>query len=266
MMTTLALAAVLSLTPNQAETLKLTNPRATYGFLGAARTDNKLLPGDAYFVTFDIENLKADDEGRVRYSMGMELTNSEGKTQFKREPTEQTANTSLGGRRLPAFAVAQVGTDTSAGKYMLTVTVTDVEAKATQQLKREFEVMKKGFGLVQLHTTYLQAPVPAPPVGVTGQSLLVNCFIVGFERDAKTKQPNIYVEIVVLDDKGKPTLVKPFTDQVTKDVDAELMLIPVALPLELNRAGKYKVKLKAEDRISKKTTELTFPIEVLELK
>ena len=46
------LATALSLTPGQAppETLTLGNPRATYGELGPARTEAKLLPGDIFFL------------------------------------------------------------------------------------------------------------------------------------------------------------------------------------------------------------------------
>lgn len=267
MWATLAMAAALSLAPEQTGKLQLTNARTTYGFLGAPRLDSELLPGDAYFVTFDIENLTVGEGGRVRYSMGMELKNSQGKVEYKKEPQELVAYNSLGGNKLPAFAVAEVGTETAPGEYTLTVTVIDVEKKAEEKLVRKFKVLDKGFGLVRLHCTYLQQPVPAPPVGVIGQSLLVHCAMVGFKRDkAKMDQPDLLVEIIVLDETNKPTLKEPFKAHVTKDVDKDVVAIPLQLPLELNRAGKFTVVVKAVDNLdSKKTKELKFQLHVNEL-
>ena len=74
MLATLALSAALY-APTQGE-LTLSNARPTYGILGAARKDAdmpKLLPGDQICVSFDIENLKIGDDGKVQYSIGMEV-------------------------------------------------------------------------------------------------------------------------------------------------------------------------------------------------
>ena len=42
--------------------------------------------------------------------------------------------------------------------------------------------------------------------------------------------------------------------------------IPISLPLQLNRPGKFTVELIATDRTNKKTTKVTFPLQVVELK
>src|SRR5919198_4391549 len=106
MWATLAFAASLSLAPAQQPSgqLKLTNDRVTYGALGATRADTKLLPGDWFYVMFDIENLAVSKSGKVQYSMSMELTNSQGKTEVKKDPQDMEAMASLGGNKMPMFA------------------------------------------------------------------------------------------------------------------------------------------------------------------
>src|SRR5207248_1050493 len=83
MIPTLALAAALGLAPSQpAGALSLKNVRVTYGELGAPRNDDKLLPGDLYFIAFDIEGIKVDAAGKVSYSMAMDVTDKAGKSIF----------------------------------------------------------------------------------------------------------------------------------------------------------------------------------------
>ena len=101
MWSTLALATALTLAPHAAGDLKLTNARATYGVLGATRADTKILPGDIYYITFDIENLDIGDDGEVRYSMGMELLNNKGKPEYSQEPRDLKARNDLGGTSMP---------------------------------------------------------------------------------------------------------------------------------------------------------------------
>src|SRR5438128_2642324 len=149
MWSTLTLMAALALAPAQDGTLKLTNPRATYGSLGAERANARLLPGDIYFISFDIENVSTAKDGKVLYSMGMKLTNKEGKVQFEKAPEGQEVYNSLGGNRLPAFAVTQIGLDTPPGEYTMTVTVVDRVSKTSDKLSSTFEVVPSSFGIVQ---------------------------------------------------------------------------------------------------------------------
>ena len=85
MWTTLALAAFLAAAPGQAQSpgqtqaLKLTNIRATYGILGAERKDTKILPGDIYCISFNIDGLKANEEDRASYRLTLQVTNKSGK-------------------------------------------------------------------------------------------------------------------------------------------------------------------------------------------
>jgi hypothetical protein len=265
MWATLAFAAALGLAPDQAGALQLTNARATYGFLGAPRPDNKLLPGDMYFITFDIENLNVKN-GKALYKMSMEFLNAKMKTEFKKDPEDMESTVSLGGNRLPAFASSEIGTETAPGEYTLKVEVTDRVANKSETLVRKFEVLPKAFGLVRLHMMYAQGPVPAPPHAVVGQSFFVNSAAVHFLRDKDSKQPNVVVEMNILDDKGAPTLAQPQKVEFNKDIDQKLIGLPVNLLVECNRPGKFTIELQATDRLANKTTKVSLPLQVVEVK
>jgi hypothetical protein len=266
MWTTVSLLAALTLSPAQASELNLTNIRSTYGFLGPSREDNKLLPGDALFVAFDIENIKVDDGGRVLYGMAMEVLDSKGKAQFKQDPRDLEAVNSLGGSRLPAFAHVETGFDQPPGDYTLKLTVTDRTAKTSKSFERKFVLAPGTFGLIRFRlSSDPEGQLPVPPLAVAGQSIWLNFVAVGFARGSNN-QPNLAVEMRIVDDKDQPTLAKPFTGDVTKNVEKEVLGIPMQFLLTLNRPGKFAVKLKATDQVSKKTAELAFPITVLESK
>jgi hypothetical protein len=266
MWATLALMTLLGMAPEQAQ-LKLTNDRATYGPLGAVRTDNKVLPGDAYWVMFDIEGLSTNKEGKMQYSMSMEFVNSQGKTEFSTQPQDQDAINLLGGNKLPAHAMAAVGLETAPGDYTLKVTVTDRMTKKSESLSRKFTVLPKDFGLVQARLVYLELGSPAPNMLVAGQTVLIHSLIVGFQRDTKDpKQPNIALEVVVFDEStGKKTLDQPFKDSVSSDVPADLKALPISFPLSLNRAGKFRVEITATDTLAKKTAKISYPFTVQEV-
>jgi hypothetical protein len=270
MVSTLALVTLLSLAPGQSDQLQLTNAHATYGVMGPPRPNNQVLPGEVFWVTYDIENLAVDAGGEVRYSMGMELFNSKGKREYGKDPQELKAYNFLGGTTLPAFANTQVGTETPPGEYTLKVTVIDLGVKPnkTATLERKFEVLPKKFGIVNLHLTYDgDGRFPAPGTGVAGQTFFINFWTTGFERDKTKKQPDIVAELRILDDKDKPTLAKPLIGTLgNEEVPAKAQQVFMQYTLPLNRTGKFSVQLKVTDQVSKKTTELSFPITVLDSK
>jgi hypothetical protein len=273
MWATLALTAALGSAPAQTAPLTLDNVRETYGILGQRRPDAKLLPGDVYVVAFDIKNLQVKDDGKVVYSMGMELIDKDKKTQFKKEPKELEAINSLGGSRIPSFALSVIGTDTAPGEYTLIVTVKDHAANKTQTLTRKFEVLKPQFGFVRVGITYDGGAVPAPTVAVPGQTYWVNFGLVGFEltkdKDPAKQHPNVSVEMRILDlETGKPTLAKSSTGNVTElsDQQYKTFLPFLPFPINLNRNGKFKIELKATDNLSKKTVVQELEFTVLEVK
>lgn len=263
MMTSLALVAALTLTPAQGG-LTLSGTRITYGELGALRTDLKFLPGDIYFVAFDIDGIKVDETGRVKYSMGMEVVDKDGAPIFKQKPEDREDYLPLGGTKLPARAFITIGLDQAPGTYTCKVTVIDRATKATQTLEQKFDVLAKNFGLVQVYTCGdAKGEIPAPPLGVVGQSLFVHFTLVGFSRDAKTKQPNLDVEMAVLTRDGTTTLPKAASIVIDNDVGAEENLVHLRFQLPLNRAGDFVVELKATDKVTKATSRVQLPVKAL---
>jgi hypothetical protein len=262
MWTTLTLVTALSATPGQADRLTLTNARTTYGIQGPTRTSTKFLPGDNLVLSFDIEGIQADENGKVLYTIGLEITNSKGKVQYKQAPRDLEAQNSLGGTSLPAFAHVKIGLDQEPGSYKLKVTVTDRAAKSSAELTHSYDVVAKDFGLVRLATTFdPEGHFPAACVAA-GQTLMVNFAAVGFDRSKSGDQPDLAVTLTVLDGDGKPTLAKPFAGAVTKGVPAKVLAVPMQFALALNRAGKFKVEVKATDKVSGKTATLSFPLTV----
>jgi hypothetical protein len=276
MWATLALASALSLAPNQ-NALQLTNPRVSYGFLGATRTEEKLLPGDVYFLNWDIEGLKPGKNGDVQYSIGLELVNPQGKTEFKRDPDDFTAVLSFGGTKLPARSGTSMSFDQAPGTYTFKVTVTDKNAKTTANLERKFEVLPKGFGIIGLHMfqqpvpTAPNVPVPAPAVAFPGQAYLIEFGVVGFQREKDPKNdnrplPNLTIAFTILDAKGA-AVADPWKDEIRREkVDEKAVVIPISIPLEVTRAGTFTLKIEVTDAVAKKTTTVSYPLTVQEIK
>jgi hypothetical protein len=266
MWTTMALALALQAAPGQAGDLRLTNIRPTNGLLGSPRTDSKVLPGDMFFITFDIDNLRVNEDGIMFYKMFMEVKDSKGDVKFRGEPEDKETPALLGGNSLAAFAHLVLEPDMPAGEYTLTVTVTDrlAKSKSSKSLQHKFEVLPRNFGLVRLTMSYDDAAnALAPHIGVAGQSFWINCRAIGFERGRETKEPNIKFEMTIIDENGRPTIKNPIPPNET-DVRQDVALAQFWLPL--NRSGKFTIKLKATDQVAKKTAELTFPITVYDAK
>ncbi len=269
MLATLALLATLQSAPQQDSALKLTNAIASHSPLRLARKDAanpKILPGELFFLCFDIEGLKEGPDGEVLYSIGMELKNGEGKTLFKQEPQKATAYNSLGGGRVAGFARADIGTDTKPGKYKMIVTIIDRKAKdAVKTLEQDFEVLPKGLGMISLGLSYdPEGRMPAPALGTPGQAMFVNYFATGFTRD-KDKKPHFVAEMQILDDSGKPVLGKPYTGTI-KEAPAEQLMYPVQFVLGLNRSGNFKLQIKLTDKLTDQSVTETIDLKVVELK
>jgi hypothetical protein len=264
MWTPLPLVAALALTPAQTGSLNLTNVRSTYGELGGTRADTPLLPGDVLFVGFDIEGISVDPEGRVVYTMAMDITDKAGKSIWKQEPAQKVDFVPLGGTKLPARAFITVGLDQPAGEYALKVTVTDQTNKATKAIEKKFNVLPKEFGLVAVYTSVdRDGQLPAPTTGIVGQSFFVQFGVVGFARDPGKKQPSVSVEMMPLDEAGKPTLQKPNVFNLDAGVEEKDPGFSVRFLIPLTRTGKFTIRLKATDRVANKTYTYNLPIAVV---
>jgi hypothetical protein len=262
MLATLALAAVLQPLPAQNTKLELTNVRETYGIFGPERKSNKLLPGDLFVVSFDIEGLPVKDTGEMTYSMGTQLLKGT-TSKFNNEPRDLKAFNLLGGTKLPAIASVDIPLDTEPGEYTFIVTVTDPINKMTKKLERKFEVKKMELGMVKLWVTDSQLQ-PLPPVGVMGQNLFISYGLVGFGLD-KNKNPDLSFEMWVRDKDGKKTFSKSL-DDFEKMANAQTAtLMPRFYQIPLTQAGTFTVELKATDKISGKSVEEKVKITVIEM-
>jgi len=243
--------------------LALTNVRATYGLLGPARTEERFLPGDTLYLEFDIDGITVADDGKVQYSMGLEAVDGNGKVIYRQNPTDQQAQASLGGKSVPGQARLDIGLEQPAGDYSVKVTVTDRASKSTQSFTHKLRVLPADFGIVQLKTTSdSDGIVPAGLLGV-GQSMWVNFAVVRFERDKGKQQPVVHFEMRVLDESGKPTLGKPQTGTIDRDVAASDKLLGGQFYVSVNRPGKFVIELKALDKVAGKSATVSFPFHVL---
>jgi hypothetical protein len=197
--------------------------------------------------------------------MTTEVLDGGGKTLFREDPRDLEVINGLGGRTVPAYTHLDVGLNAKPGKYTLKTTVTDRASKRSQSLSREFEVQPKQFGLVRLTTTLDHDARVLAGNFATGETLWVNCGAVDFQRSSG-KQPKVAVELRVLDESDKPVLAQPFKGVIEKDVPETALSVPVQFLVPLNRAGKFKIELKATDQVSGKTAELKFPITVQQSK
>jgi hypothetical protein len=268
MWTTIALTLTLAGMPGESGEMRLSNIRPTFGLLGSERPDSRLLPGDIFFVTFDIDGLKVDNSGMMLYTMSMEVRNASNKIEYKSDPQDLDMPAPLGGHSLPGFAHVDLGRDMEPGDYTLKVTVTDRGAKSrdTKSFEKKFQVLPATFGMIRLNIAYdKDGQVPAPHIGVAGQSFWVNFNAVNFQRSDGTKDPNIVFEMQVSDESGKPTLKNPIAGAIT-ELPREFSFAPMQFWLPLNRAGKFTIKLKATDKNANKSAELTFPITVYDSK
>src|SRR5207249_1544004 len=162
------LVAAMSFGPAQGG-ISLTNDRITFGGeLGPTRPSNKYVPGDIFFLSFDIEGLKPDPQGKVEYLIGMTVTDAQGKVAYKDEPSEQTLQLPLGAAKVPARAFFGLGLDLR-GAYTCKVTVIDKASNVGKSIEKQFEVGAPDFAIVCFHTTYDdKGTLPAPLFGVPG--------------------------------------------------------------------------------------------------
>jgi hypothetical protein len=232
--------------------------------MGAVRTDNRYLPQDFYFLAFDMDGLTVSAEGKVSYTMMVEVTNKAGQPVFRQDkPAESDEYIVLGGNRMPGRAWVSLQPDQAPGTYICKVTVTDRPSKAVKVLERSFEVVKKDFGLIDVMTTFdAKGEIPAPPAGVVGQILYLRGAVVGFGR-GPNKKPNTSIELRMYDEAKRPTIVKPQSVVVPAEVPEGDDMAFVMLVIPLSREGTFTADLKATDATTGKTATVSFPIRVM---
>jgi len=245
--------------------LKLSNVRLTIGELGGPRPTSKLIPGDVLFIGYDINGLTIDGDGTAKYKMSMEVKDGAGKAIFKQDPRELVDFVPLRGNSIPARAFITIGLDQDAGNYTCTIKVEDPKVKGKEDtVTVKFEVTKREFGIVAVFTSHDErGTFAAPTTGVVGQTVFVQFSVATFQRDPKTKQPNIELQFQLTDDKGTPTLMKPRTHIQDSGVEATDGAFGMRFPVFMSRPGKFIVKLSATDKVSNKTVTYDLPLTIL---
>jgi hypothetical protein len=263
MLSTYTLMTLCTLLPVGANDLAISNVRLTFGALGPTRQDGKILPGDTLFVSYDIEGMTVDDDGTIHFSSEVVLVDGKGKEIFRQLPKEDEATNALGGGTMQGFVEVDIGLEHPPGECSLKVTVNDLTSKKSQSFTKKLDVSQPGFGLVGVATTAdADGKAPITAFGL-GQVLWINAAVVGYTMDKSKKQPNLSFELTILDENGKPTLKKPFTGTVDKDVPDDANSVPIQFSLLLNRAGKYTAVLKAKDALGKGESTQKIPLVVI---
>jgi hypothetical protein len=263
----LALAA-LAAAPAQGGELKLANVRMTIGELGGPRPSAKLLPGDVLFIGYDINGLNIEPNGVAKYRMAMEVTDAAGKQIFKQDARDLEDFVPLRGNVIPARAFITVGLDQDPGTYTCRITVEDPKTKGKDSLTTKFEVGKRDFGIVAVYTTHDErGGISAPTTGVVGQTIFIQFSVASFQRDAKTKQPNVQFEFQILDEKGNPILGQPRThtqdEKSPQQVDEKEGAFAMRFPLFMSRPGKFTVRITATDKVANKKAVYDLPVTIL---
>ncbi len=250
----------------QDNALELTNPRMTYGYLGAPRPKEGMLPGDTAHFTFEIKNLKLDDTGKASYSIAIEIRDAEGKVFFEQRPHNSVARNFFGGATLPCSAHVDVPYDAKPGIVDWKVTVQDRTTKQSAVLAGKGKILPADFGIVRVGLfADAETRVPMSAVGVVGDSAYLQFSATGFARDKGKKQPEVHVSMRILDEQGKPTMTKPIAGKIDADVPADTHHLPMMFGLTLNRAGRFTVEVTAEDKIAGKTSRISYGLRVLPL-
>src|SRR5262249_192368 len=253
---------VLSLTPAQNAPLNISNARLTFGgSLGTTRANDRLLPGDMLQIAFDIENLKADDSGLVQFLLGLEVTDSAGKSIYSAPPELQETFLALGGTKLQSNAWTAIPMGTTPGKCQSKVTVIDQATKTKKELVKSFEVTQPEFGIVAV-TASSDKPgqLQCPFGGAVGQAIWLNFNVVHFGRDPQTREPDVLVEVSLLEH-GKLVNQKPVSNSI-KLLPKATSFIGNSIQLPLTREGEFVIQIKSECKVTKKTSTIKIPLTV----
>lgn len=244
---------------------ELSNVRSTYGLLGPERTDSKYLPGDVLFLSLDIGGLQPDKAGLFKYRVRMVVVDAEEKAIFEDAQDIPGVGTVMGGKLRHTLQLA-TDREQKAGKYTVQVFITDmaVGPKAEAMAKYNYEVLPSALGLVRFHTSLDRfGQTPVPPVGVVGQMLTFHLTAIGFKHDRKANEGSIEVEFQLLDANDRPVNSKPLLSEF-KALPTDTVYVPLRFDLLLQRPGSFKVAFKVTDKVEKKTTTLSVPLQVLE--
>ena len=242
--------AVLGLTAAAADALEFKNVRSIYGPFGSVRSSSKYLQSDFILLFYDLEGLKIDDEsGNVRYDVILEVFG-------KKKETPINQPFALGGKKATSSIHIVLG-DQKPGKYAAKITVQDKGSKQSASFTYNFEIVPTELGFIH---------VSLPAYGFINNDYAGQVVVVGMARDSKKLQ-NVDVNVRIFDEQNKPTITKPISTNIPKNLPEELAgkdygVVPITFLL--TRVGEFRVEIEAIDHVAKKTIKLRFPVKVVD--
>ncbi|MBI2808748.1 MAG: hypothetical protein HYX68_27485 [Planctomycetes bacterium] len=252
---------LLCLTGAQDDSLKLTDPHGTYGYLGATRPKAGILPGDMLHFSFAIKNMTFDSNGKAAYSIAIEIRDAAGRIFYEQKPYNAVAQNYLGGKLLPCSGFVEVPLDAKPGPVTWKITVRDRITKKSVVAHGKGKILPPGFGIVQVGLfADVDAQAPMSPNATVGGSAYLKFSTVGFSRDKESKQPNVNFSLRILDEQGKPTLAKPITGKINAGVAAQERHLTSQFGLTFDRAGRFTIELTAEDVITGLRSQVKYKI------
>jgi len=264
-MLTLSLLLALS-APAQEGKLEIVNPRSTFGHLGAPRPRSGVQAGEIFHFAFDVKGMTQDKKGRVQYKMLLEVLDEKKNVVFHL-PRVATAINFLGGDNVPCAAHLLIPPETPPGLYNMRVAIEDLTSGKKAIFEALGKILPNDFALIRVGTfADPDGQVPTAPVGVVGETLNINFSAVNFQRDKDKMQPDVSVVLRVLDDQGKQVSPEALAGRANADIPADYKILPMSFGVTLNRTGRFVVEISAKDELNGETAEVSFPIQVVELK
>jgi hypothetical protein len=247
------------LSPSLRAELKLDHVRLTYGQLGPARPEAKVLPGDELTLAFTISGLTKDEEGQISIALGGELVDDEGKPVIK-APTKALKNPLVfGGTDIPGRLTFILPDTIPAGKYVVRGVLKDVLAGTEARTERAVEVLPLRLGIVRMQlTSDEEGRSPTGGNLTVGETLNVPGRVVGFARQGK--RINLAGNMQILDAAGKSTSPKPLSFLLDQEVPEDVAQATFKFLASASRPGRFTVRIEVHDKVAGKTAIQELPI------
>lgn len=233
--------------------------RPVLGIYGSLRGDARWVPGELISLAFDIGGLQPSAEGRYRFTVNLVLEDASGKAVFA---DDADATPLAGGAgKVRHFVQLPTGLDQAPGRFKLKLAVQDRVAKRTATATQDLTLAAPEFALVRPQCSLDPfGQVPAPAVGVVGQTLHFNWAAVHFKTNPQADAGSrVRVEVAVVDGDQRPTGRKPSVTEFT-NLESSQRVLPLRYEFPLERPGQFKIVVKATDVVAGKSAELILPV------
>jgi hypothetical protein len=257
----LSIVLLLAFSTSLRAELKLDNVRFTYGDLGPARADAKVLPGETLTLAFTIAGLTKDAGGNMNIVLAGELLDGEGKSVAKMPAKTIKSLVALGGADVPGVLTFSLPNNFAAGKYVVRGVVKDALAGSEATTEQAVEVLPARLGIVQFRLTNdAQGQTPSGGNMTVGQAVHVHCRAVGFAR--KEKRIHLIGSLRILDAAGNATYPNPLSFSLDQEAPEDVTFATFRFAASANRTGRFTIQIEAQDKIAGRTVTQEVPIVV----